>query len=245
VTLPPTVSVAPTEGDLRELWVARASQHTQDSYAGVPLSKFPEDLRTYEHLLWLDAPDTVIEIGTHSGGSALWFRDRLRALASYGRIRREPLVVSVDISQETARHELERAAPDYASSIALVESDVRGPEALAAVRALVPAEARCFVVEDSAHEYDTTFAALMAFAQFVPPSGFFVVEDGCVDIDELRISETWPRGVLPALHDWLRTPEGSQFEVRRDLELYGLSCHPEGFLQRTGAPASSLRSSAP
>ena len=38
-------------------------QHTQDSYAGLGMSKFPEDLRTYEHLLWLRRPDTVIEIG--------------------------------------------------------------------------------------------------------------------------------------------------------------------------------------
>ncbi len=56
--------------------------------------------------------------------------------------------------------------------------------------------------------------------------------DGCVDIEELRLAPGWPRGVLPALHDWLETPEGHAFDVRRDLELYGLSCHPQGFLQR-------------
>ena len=48
----------------------------------------------------------------------------------------------------------------------------------------------------------------------------------------MRISDDWPRGVLPALEEWLQTPEGSDFTVRRDLELYGISCHPSGFLQR-------------
>jgi cephalosporin hydroxylase len=88
------------------------------------------------------------------------------------------------------------------------------------------------VIEDSAHEYETTLAALTGFSDLVPPGGFFVVEDGCVDVEELRLSPDWPRGVLPALHDWLQTSAGQQFTVRRDLELYGVSCHPEGFLQR-------------
>ena len=56
---------------LREYWLGRAAAHTADSYAGIPLSKFPEDLRVYEHLLWELRPDVVIEIGTHHGGSAL------------------------------------------------------------------------------------------------------------------------------------------------------------------------------
>ena len=57
----------------------------------------------------------------------------------------------------------------------------------------------CFVVEDSAHTYETTLAALGSFARFVPQGGFFVVEDGCVDIEEMRLAPDWPRGVLPAM----------------------------------------------
>jgi cephalosporin hydroxylase len=88
------------------------------------------------------------------------------------------------------------------------------------------------VVEDSAHRYETTLASLRGFARFVPVGGYFVVEDGCVDIEEMRGSDDWPRGVLPALHEWLETPEGSAFEVRRELEMYGVTAYPEGFLQR-------------
>jgi cephalosporin hydroxylase len=220
---------------MRDYWLARAGQHVQDVYAGVPLSKFPEDLRTYEHLLWEDAPDTVIEIGTHAGGSALWFRDRLHTLTHYRRITREPTVITVDVRQGVAREHLGRADPDWPTTITVVEADVRAPDTPERVGALVAADARCFVIEDSAHEYDTTFAALDGFSRFVPPAGYFIVEDGCVDIDELRARDDWPRGVLPALHDWLASPAGREFEVRRDLELYGVSCHPEGFLQRRQA----------
>lgn len=229
--LPPAVPADVTSGPLQRYWMDRVRQHTDDSYAGVRLSKFPEDLRTYEHLLWLDAPDTVIEIGTQAGGSALWFRDRLRTLAAYGRIGRPPRVISLDVTQDWAREDLAEADPGYAADITLLEGDVRDPETAERVARLA-GDGRCFVIEDSAHEYDTTMAALVGFARFVPPGCHFVVEDGCVDVEAMRLADDWPRGVLPALHDWLRTPQGAEFEVRRDLELYGVSCHPEGFLRR-------------
>lgn len=231
--LPPPVSVDLTGAGMRPYWLARAEQHTRDSYAGVALSKFPEDLRAYEHLLWLSAPDTVIELGTHCGGSALWFRDRLRTLGAYGRIERTPRVVSIDIDQSFARSDLAAADPAFAGEIDLLEADVTDPELPDRVAATLDPGARCLVVEDSAHVLETTRAALEGFARFVPVGGFLVVEDGCVDIEEMRLpAGDWPRGVLPALDGWLATPEGSRFEVRRDLELYGVSCHPRGFLQR-------------
>jgi cephalosporin hydroxylase len=230
--LPPSVDIDLERDTLLSYWRARVAQHTQDSYAGVTLSKFPEDLRVYEHLLWLQAPDTVIEIGTQFGASALWFRDRLRALRAYGRISREPRVVTLDIDQSRAREALAGADPGFTREIALVEGDVRDPAVADEVAGLVGESARCLVVEDSAHTHETTMAALSGFSRFVPPGGFFVVEDGCVDVEVMRIDEAWPRGVLPALDDWLRTPAGAEFAVRRDLELYGMSCHPRGFLQR-------------
>lgn len=148
-------------------------------------------------------------------------------------------MISIDIDVHDARDALGAADPNYADTITLVEGDIQEPALAEQVRRLVPAGSRCFVVEDSAHTYETTWAALAGFSLLVPLHGYFVVEDGCVDVDEMRLSESWPRGVLPALEAWLATPEGSKFTVRRDLERYGLSCHPHGFLQRT---ASATRS---
>jgi cephalosporin hydroxylase len=215
-----------------DLWQRRAEQHTEDTYAGVPLSKFPEDLRVYEHLLWIAAPTAVIEIGAQFGASALWFRDRLRALSSYGRGTDQPLVISIDVEIGNMRKGLRDMPSGALEGIEMIEGDVCDPALPDLVAGMLREDDRCFVVEDSAHVYDTTYAALGGFARFVPPEGFFIVEDGCVDIDEMRISNSWPTGVLPALHDWLATEEGRRFRQRPDLELYGLTCHPGGFLQR-------------
>jgi cephalosporin hydroxylase len=85
---------------------------------------------------------------------------------------------------------------------------------------------------DAIGSYETTSAALRGFARFVPSGGWFVVEDGCVDIEPLRLVPDWPRGVLPAIADWLATPEGAGFRVRREAERYGVTSHPSGFPQR-------------
>ena len=57
--LPPPIKI-----DLRDrvqtLWSERVIQHLLDSYAGLPLLKFPEDLRVYEHLLW-ETRSNVVE----------------------------------------------------------------------------------------------------------------------------------------------------------------------------------------
>jgi cephalosporin hydroxylase len=219
------------EATVREYWLERVARHKRDSYAGVRLAKFPEDLRVYEHLIWASKPNVVVEIGTLNGGSALWFRDRLRALASYADIGR-PLVVSVDVETGPAREDLRAVDPAYEDTIALLEGDVTDPDLPREVERLLPDGARCLIVEDSAHVFETTTAALEGFARFVPPQGFFVVEDGSVDYEEMRPRPDWPRGVLPAVREWLKTPEGRKFRVRRDLEIYGITSHPEGFLQR-------------
>ena len=75
--------------------------------------------------------------------------------------------------------------------------------------------------------------ARRALAACSNATGITLVEDGCVDDEQLRM-EHWPRGVLLALGDWLASPAGSEFSVRRDLELHGVTCHPSGFLQRAG-----------
>lgn len=229
--LPPTVH-APLQDSVESYLRSRLRQHTEDSYAGVPMSKFPEDLRVYEHLLWMSRADTVIELGVQYGGSTLWLRDRLNALGRY-RTPAAPrtMVIAVDVDLTLAHQHLAAADPRYTADITLVEGSVTDPDVPRRVAAALPRNARCLVIEDTAHTYDTTLGALRGFSQFVPQDGFFVVEDGCVDDDRLRIAEDWPRGVRPALQTWLDTAR-NEFVVRSDLELYGVTCHPGGFLQR-------------
>jgi cephalosporin hydroxylase len=232
-SVPRAISVGP-DTPLRDYWAARAHQHTTDRYLGIKMSKFPEDLRVYEHLMWVAAPDVIVELGAQSGASTLWLRDRLRTLHGYGALAAPPRVIAVDIDLDAARYNVGVRDPEWADSISFVEGSVCDAAVREEVQTHIPRGAVCMVIEDSAHVYETTRAALELYSDLIAPGGFFVVEDGCVDVPWMRIKPDWPEGVLPALDEWLATPQGSAFRVRRDLEVYGVSCHPRGFLQRVG-----------
>ena len=48
------------------------------TYKAIPTLKNPFDLALYSMLLWNLKPRSIIEIGSHRGGSALWLADQLR-----------------------------------------------------------------------------------------------------------------------------------------------------------------------
>jgi hypothetical protein len=85
--------------------------------------------------------------------------------------------------------------------------------------ALLPLGARCLVVEDSAHVSETTFASLTLLC-LLPVGGHFVVEHGYVGIERIRLAR------------------GSRLSGLPWLELYRITCHPDGFLQRPALEAS-------
>ena len=198
-----------------DLWRQRLQHHTQDTpYRGRALTKFPEDLRIYQTLIEQSQPEVIIEIGTFQGGSALWFADQLRALTPGG------LVITIDINDTPPLDD-----PDI---IAIV-GDATNPDTYDLVAELVGGR-RCMVIEDSAHTYPVTTAVLRLYPELVTPGQWLVVEDGVIDIDELRLPH-WPRGVTPAIEEFLKTPTGQKF-TRHFIDRYVLTCHPGGWLQR-------------
>jgi cephalosporin hydroxylase len=218
---------------LRDYYQDRIRVHMDETYVGIRMRKFPEDLLAYEHILWEQSIEVVVELGTGHGGSALWFRDRLETFSRY-RSSGAPLVVSVDRDLEVARTLLPQVDPDYAETITLIASDIRDPALVDAVTKVIPAGARVFVVEDSAHMYDTTLAALTGFAHLVPVNGYFVVEDGHRDYPGMLPPDMPSKvnGALVAVDEWLKSAPGKDFAIQRDLEKYLVTTNPRGWLQR-------------
>lgn len=218
---------------IQDLYLERLRIHMNDSYRGVRMRKFPEDLRVIEELLWELRIDTVLEVGLGMGGSALWIRDRLQTLAHAGRIK-SPLVIAVDRSLADGRANLERVDPGYSLTIKLVESDIRSPGISAEVRNHIPQDARVLVIDDSAHRHDTSLASLEKFADLVPIGGFLLVEDGHRDIEGMLPPEIpgEAKGVLQAIDDFLNGAGAGCYIRRRDQERYIVTSNPGGWLQR-------------
>lgn len=219
-------------GSLKELWRDRAGQHTDDTYAGIPMWKFPEDLRTYEQILWERQPRIVIEVGVQDGGSTLWLRDRLFDFQRY-RTGPAPRVIGVDVNLDRAHESFRDLPTEGTAGIELIEGRIEDAGVVEQVFSAVPRGAEVFVIEDAAHDAGTTLAALRSLAPLIRAGGYYMVEDTCVDYEPLRITHDWPRGCATALAEWLaQDPLGRRFRRRPDLQAYGLTCHPGGLLQR-------------
>jgi cephalosporin hydroxylase len=193
--------------------------HYVDLYKGVRILKLPEDLRTYERLIEDSKPEVIVELGIEAGGSSLWFADRLSNILGGGE------VIGVDIDTKAARENI-----SYDKRITIIDGDLTAPETIKAVYDAVGGR-RAMIIEDAAHTYECTLSAMNNYSELVPVGGWFIVEDGIVDIEELRVYKEAPRGVIPALNDFMETEVGKKF-TRLRLAPYGITANPGGWLQR-------------
>jgi cephalosporin hydroxylase len=190
-----------------------------DSYKGTRILKFPEDLRMYERLIDETKPEVIIELGVQTGGSSLWFADRLSSLCGGGE------VIGVEISP----HQIEQQVFED-PRITIISGNLADQIIIDTVHSLVGGR-RAMVIEDAAHTYDCTLASMQNYWDLVPVGGWFIVEDGIVDVEPLRAHQDDPRGVIPSIEYFLTTDEGSKFSKHR-LEPYGITSNPGGWLRR-------------
>lgn len=207
LALPGRVSFELTD-TVESLWKKRLDQHTGDRYKGRTLAKMPEDLRVYQHVIEASRPDTIVELGTYGGGSAIWFADQLDTFCGGGRVVTCDIYLPPQPLEDPRVRFLHGSLQDMSGQIGDL---VRG---------------RVMVVDDSAHTYESTSAALNLYYHLVTPGCWFVVEDGVVDES---ISIWAGGGVQPAIRDFLRTHDDF---VQHDLAVYGLTTDHNGWLER-------------
>ena len=188
---------------------ARLQGHFRDMYKGLPLVKMPEDLRTYQRVIESTKPDVIVELGTHRGGSAIWFADQMHAILGQGR------VVTVD----TTYCDLSDGR------VSFVHGDLR--TVFSRVEALIGDGERVMVIDDSAHTLDVTLASLRAYSKLVTKGCMFVVEDTIVDTP----FSIWPgvHGAGQAVEAFLA--ENDRFQRAEGMRPYGVTMHMGGWLE--------------
>ncbi len=180
----------------------------------------PLDMANYLAVLGDMKPGTVFELGVYRGGRTVWIADMLTAVGV------EANVVGVD-----------SMPPDDLSDprIRLFAGNVRElgntltPEFLSALP-------RPFlVIEDSAHDADTTEAALNFFDPYLQSGDRFVVEDGIVAQLELgERAEPEPHGAALGAARFLAR-RGDDYRVEAEIcDRFGYNAtfNPNGWLVR-------------
>lgn len=156
------------------------------AYKGIAMLKNPFDIALYMRLLWELKPRTLIEIGSYSGGSAVWFGDLMDNYGIDGRI------YSVDIRK------IEGAAHPRATFFQTDGGDLGATFSEDLLKAL---PRPWLVVEDADHFYETTKKVLDFFHPHLAVGDYFAVEDGI--IADMGENPQYHGGPLRAIHEFL------------------------------------------
>ncbi|HWD20737.1 MAG TPA: CmcI family methyltransferase [Verrucomicrobiae bacterium] len=186
-------------------------------YRGVPMLKNPFDISIYPLLLWQLKPRTLIEIGSKSGGSALWLGDMMDNFSIDGHI------YSVDIVRvDTVSH----------PRVTFMEGNGRRLETALSESFLRDLPRPWLVIEDADHAYETSSAALKFFHPWLRVGEYIVIEDGI--ISDLDNDPQFNSGPHRALKEFLGQ-HSQQYEIDGaycDCFGYNLTWCTNGFLKK-------------
>lgn len=192
----------------------RTENFGKTRWMGVPIWQNVLDLWTIQETIAELRPALLVEIGTHRGGSALFYA-QLMDLLDNGR------VITIDIVDER-EHDHER--------IEFLHGSSTDPEIVERVReAAAAAEGPVMVILDGDHSRDHVARELALYAPLVTEGSYLLSQDGV--IDELAIFRDSRPGPLAANREFLRHNPQFQYDAQRN-ELYNLSHHPLGWMRR-------------
>jgi cephalosporin hydroxylase len=195
-----------------------AAAHRQHAEGCV---KTIEDLDRYRVVIARTQPTLIIECGTFSGRSAIWFARTAGAR-----------VVTIDVDQSN----ISAATRDEFKQLGIVSLPGRtaDPTNRMLVSGIAWRHERVMAVLDSDHSADTVTDELLAYGSLVTPGCYCVVEDGIVRwMPEQRQPIGPYRGSpLDAIETWV-SARGDQWEIDREIEdMHPTTQFPSGFLRR-------------
>jgi len=179
-------------------------------WLGIKILKSPLDLWVYQEILFELQPDIIIECGSASGGSALFY-------ASICDIINRGRIISIDIE--------ERERPIHERIKYLIGSSISA-EIIAKIKKEIKAADKVLVSLDSDHHKDHVLSELKLYSQIVTKDSYLIVED--TNINGHPVVPKYGPGPMEALEEFLK--ENNDFIIDRTREKYYLTFHPNGFL---------------
>lgn len=183
---------------------------------GIETLKNPLDCWIYQEILFKVRPDVLIEVGSFSGGSTMFFC-HMMDIIDHGQ------VVSVDIDRSHYRAEHPRLTD--------ITGDCSDRAIVAEVRRVCRNKS-AIVVHDGDHREEAVLRDMRIYADFVSVGSYLIVEDGVVDLFDRATPLGWKqRGPLRAIERFLQ--EDGRFEIDADCERFLITWNPKGYLRRT------------
>lgn len=187
-------------------------------YRGIAMQKHPVEIALYLQLLWEIKPRTIIEIGSFSGGSAVWFADVLNTFAIDAR------VISVDIKPPS---------PSYRPvNVRFFRGDANDLKSTLTTDLLAKLPRPWLVIEDASHHYSATLSVLRFFDPLLHSGEYIIVEDA--NVTEMGIDARFEGGPSRAIAEFLQSRASDYAIDTRYCDHYGrnVTGNPNGYLRR-------------
>jgi cephalosporin hydroxylase len=208
----------------RVRWLAQEERaEWRNAFLGVSILQYPNDLMTYQRVLFDVKPDIVIETGTAAGGLTLYLAMLLENINEAAR------VLSVDVQEKNGDAVLASASirQSLKDRIRFFQGSSTDPNIVGQMAALAKGK-KVVVILDSLHLRAHVQQELELYAPLVPPGGYIIVND------TFLTGTTWlppgDGGSGQAVREFLKVhPE---FKVTTSQPDFVISCFPSGILAR-------------
>ena len=185
-------------------------------YREIPMLKHPVEIALYMQLIWETKPKTIFEIGSFSGGGAVWMGDLLKTFGIDGQ------VISLDLTPP---------CPAYSpSNVRFLKGDATDLGRALSPELLTKAPRPWLVIEDASHVDETSLAVLRFFDLKLNSGEYIIVEDGITT----QLGQDYAQGPKLAITQFLQE-RGSDYIIEaRYCDFFGrnVTGNPNGYLRK-------------
>jgi len=228
---------------------------------GVFIQQDPSDAFAIQDMLWRVKPDLIIEIGTNTGGGAIYYATMMRAYNPKGKIvtldvkpisnwnkrnnhRCVGCVLGIEHPWWNSTGSDASDAAATANGEAIADADkmihfVKGRITSKAIQDHIEKEyvskaKTVMVIEDASHQYPATLQNIEASYRWVTPGSYLLVQDTKMDRFVGGLGKKYGNlkfGPMRTVDEFIGK-HGDKFVVDRRFEYLLYSQHHRGFLRR-------------
>lgn len=226
-----------------DIWFEENRVFQYMSWLGVFVQQDPADAMVIQQMLWTEKPDLVVEIGTNTGGGAIFYYS---IMSQYNK---DAKVVTLDVKpccenwNKRNNHRCEGCItgekhPLWTESgnIHFIQGRVTDAATREKVEPFVKAAKKVIVIEDASHRYPDTLQNIEAVHQWVSVGTYMLVQDTKMDRFVAALKKKHGRykfGPMRSVDEFVA--KHKNFVIDRKFEYLLYSQHHRGWLKKTAA----------
>lgn len=202
---------------------------------GVSVQQDPTDAFQLSSLLWREQPDLLIEIGTNTGGGAIFYANVMREYNP------DSLVLTIDPKDPAkdwaagvqgcpACKDVRCTKIWHSKNVKFIHGFSSEPKVVAQVEQIVKGFKKVVVMHDGSHFYDDVLKDLETYDRFTPVGSYMVVQDTKMTRMYSKLFKNkYPLGAVEA---FMKGQGRARYVIDKQYEFLLYSQHHNGWLRK-------------